>query len=573
MRPREIAARAFEKLRDGHVERGAPALEEDALLAMLAEEMRRAAGAYRVPEGKRLAGVRAVFRDGGKRTVALDEGSVSFHDHLPLSVMMTELVRWYLFHSGHDDPPPTAEQLLWAIGTGWARMGRLFHELGPVYEPVAEVERAWGENRRRFRHPDGRVWAIEPMADELWLTMWFVDDPDPVERKKTFASPEECQAAARELIAEQLADGFEEDWVITAAGATRMGDQRVRNEDRLFIDRDRGLFIVADAAKDPLAAELVIEHLRKAVEEDTSDGSEVLRRGLEAADRALSARIAADPQLLGTFAMPVALLIRGKTAHVAHCEGARLYALRPDVVELLTPDLASEAPKPWPLDPSDMEKLPVPPLVQHPPVGSGEVWIGRARFDVHDGDAWILSSDLVDDPTPAIALPGATDPFDRDERSLQRIAARLICGDDWGDDATAVCVAVRSFAPQPTFPKRLLGDLSFAFAVPRGERPAEGATPRELAELSDEVVLEAGEVRVRFELWDPEAKDRLPLEVTLTASNGASFTTRELLGALADAVARAQRDGRTLGDRRFFEGVELTRTDGGVPIYDMILGS
>lgn len=578
MRPPDIAAQGYERFRDGRAARGAAPVEGDDLVRLLVALMRDSDGAYRAPEGQQLAGVRVVYRDRRELTVAASEGEIDGYDRTTLAQMVEEITRWFLFHSGHDDPPPTAEQLVWNIGRGWSQAGAFSCELRPVFEPAPTTPPRRGKNRRRFRHPDGRIWAVDPDGSELRLTMLFPDDPEVVERSKSFAGNEECRAAAEALIAEQLADGFDEDWVIAAAGASRMGEARSRNEDRFHVDVDRGLFVVADAGKDPLAAELVVEHVRRAVEAPTADPSTALLQGIEAADWELCARIEAEPALVGTFATVVALLIRGSTAHAAQVGFSHAYALSSGAVELLTPNAWSEAPGEWdPVSDLDFEKALERRREQARVVGSGEVLVKQNRVEVKEGDAWILCSDGVHLPTEErmgeVALHGSGAGFDPDDASLGRMAARLLTLDGADDNRTAVCVAVKAFSATRDFPARLLREVKWTFPVPQGEKPAKRAGARELRKLPANVVLVAPEVNVLFDLWDPKAEDRVTVKLTLKAPNGESFTTRELLAALSEGVARAQRDGRTLGDHQFFEGLELTKADGDVPTYFIGLGS
>ncbi len=578
MRPPDIAAQGYERFRDGRAARGAAPVEGDGLVRLLAALMRDSDGAYRVPEGQQFAGVRAAYRDRRELTAPASEGDLDWYDRAVLAQMVEEITRWFLFHSGQDDPPPTAEQLVWNIGRGWSQAGAFSCELRPVFEPAPRAPPRRGKNRRRFRHPDGRIWAVDPDGPELRLTMLFPNDPQAVERSKSFAGTEECRAAAEALIAEQLAEGFDEDWVIAAAGASRMGEARIRNEDRFHVDVDRGLFVVADAAKDPLAAELVVERVRRAVEAPTADPCAALLQGIEAADRELHARIEAEPALVGTFATVVALLIRGSTAHIAQVGSSHAYALRSGAVELLTPNAWSEAAGEWdPVSDLDFDKELERRRDQQRVVGSGEVLVKQNRVEVKEGDAWILCSDGVHVPTeermPEVALHGCGAGFDPDDASLGRMAARLLTLDGADDDRTAVCVAVKAFSETRDFPARLLRGVKWAFSVPQGQEPAKRASARELRKLPADVVLIAPRVTVLFDVWDPEAQDRVTLKLTLKAANGESFTARELLGALSDGVARAQRDGRTLGDHYHLEGLELARVDGEVPTYVMNVGS
>ncbi len=589
-RPSDVAAEAWARHAKERTARGEPPLEGRDLVSAIAALMRETPGAYRVAEGQALTAIDARFRDAGEVYVRLEDGALEAQDRSALGNVIEEITRAFLLGAAHDAPLPSPEQVLWVIAHAWSRRGASSFELTPILEPQAEDEapgRSPLPSRRRFRHEDGTVWAVAPDGTALHLTISLPGDPDPVERTRAFDDAEECRTALRELVESQLADGFEEDWSTAAFGMTRAGTERGECTDRFFADHDRGLFVVADAFGDVQAADRVIMCLRRAAETATGDGAGVLRKAIEEADR----QIAAAPAVRGMGASVVALLLRRPTAHLAWVQHSRAYAIRDDGLALLTPDDWSAGPTEWGFDlasaSGDGLRLPEP----WPLVGSGQVRVEERRIDVDRGGMWLLCSDGLHrlhppDELHAVLAHGCSVPLADDEACLARMAARLTWFSAADDDRTVLLVAAKTFAPSRKFPKRLLSGVAWVFSIPTGDAPAAtidgpAEVERELRELSPEhlstmrsVVLEEPEVDVLVEIWSPADEERITTRLRLRAKDDTRFTGLELLERLHDAIASAQSAGRTLGDRRFLEGLELTRPGpDGVPTYGAILGS
>jgi hypothetical protein len=60
---------------------------------------------------------------------------------------------------------------------------------------------------RRFRHADGRGWQLRLAGHDVEIFI-EVDDDEPIERRRSFATREAAQRDHEALIREQLADGF-----------------------------------------------------------------------------------------------------------------------------------------------------------------------------------------------------------------------------------------------------------------------------------------------------------------------------------------------------------------------------
>lgn len=121
------------------------------------------------------------------------------------------------------------------------------------------------------------------------------------------------------------------------AARTDVGVLRDHNEDRFLVRPP--LFVVADGlggqAAGEVAAQLLVDQLATLSEAPT--GSELIR-GIEAADRAISAAAAAHSDRRGMSTTCVALLFAGGQVQVAHVGDSRAYRLRAGVLTRLTED-------------------------------------------------------------------------------------------------------------------------------------------------------------------------------------------------------------------------------------------
>ncbi|MGC3997810.1 MAG: Stp1/IreP family PP2C-type Ser/Thr phosphatase [Anaeromyxobacter sp.] len=134
---------------------------------------------------------------------------------------------------------------------------------------------------------------------------------------------------------------------IEARGATDVGQRRDHNEDAFLVDRDLGLFIVADGmgghagggTASRLAVETIQGSVRAARERDpaiftSSAGVEdtaladLLRVAVEEACARIFETAQGDPGLAGMGTTVTAALVDGRAAYIAHVGDSRCYLLR-----------------------------------------------------------------------------------------------------------------------------------------------------------------------------------------------------------------------------------------------------
>jgi serine/threonine protein phosphatase PrpC len=134
---------------------------------------------------------------------------------------------------------------------------------------------------------------------------------------------------------------------IEARGVTDVGQRRDHNEDSLLVDRDLGLFVVADGmgghAGGGTASRLAVEtiqaavrHAREAEPEafggeaavEDSPVPDVLREAVEEACAVIYRTAQADPSLAGMGTTVTAALVDGRSGYVAHVGDSRCYLVR-----------------------------------------------------------------------------------------------------------------------------------------------------------------------------------------------------------------------------------------------------
>jgi len=133
--------------------------------------------------------------------------------------------------------------------------------------------------------------------------------------------------------------------ILRAAGLSDVGLRRQSNEDCYALDRDLGLFLVADGmgghSAGQVASELAAEAAVRVVRtlEGASAGlAEKLRYAVAGANREIYTAAESRPELAGMGTTLVALLSDGDRVALAHVGDSRAYLLRQDRIRQLTDD-------------------------------------------------------------------------------------------------------------------------------------------------------------------------------------------------------------------------------------------
>jgi len=131
-----------------------------------------------------------------------------------------------------------------------------------------------------------------------------------------------------------------DDLELEMAAATDVGQLRQRNEDEVLTLPEAGAAILADGmgghqAGDE-ASRLAVEVIAEAIQHHDPDSEPALAQWLNAANRAILARAAADPACQGMGATVVVAIRRGARLLFTHLGDSRLYRLQDGALAQLT---------------------------------------------------------------------------------------------------------------------------------------------------------------------------------------------------------------------------------------------
>ena len=130
--------------------------------------------------------------------------------------------------------------------------------------------------------------------------------------------------------------------VLRATGASDVGRQRSVNEDRFLVDPARGIFMVVDGigghAAGDKAADVAIATIRERLDRQTGPVRDRIREAITIANNEIHRLAASRPDWYGMACVLTLAVLDGDRAIVGHVGDSRLYRLRGDEIEKVTPD-------------------------------------------------------------------------------------------------------------------------------------------------------------------------------------------------------------------------------------------
>jgi serine/threonine protein phosphatase PrpC len=129
---------------------------------------------------------------------------------------------------------------------------------------------------------------------------------------------------------------------LRSAFASDTGRRRTNNEDRYYVDAERGIFAVIDGvgghAAGEHAAEAAVEVLRERLERQTGTPEERLREAIALANNEIYRQSRSRPEWNGMACVLTIALIEDDIVTVGHVGDSRLYLLRPGEIRKMTHD-------------------------------------------------------------------------------------------------------------------------------------------------------------------------------------------------------------------------------------------
>jgi serine/threonine protein phosphatase PrpC len=127
-----------------------------------------------------------------------------------------------------------------------------------------------------------------------------------------------------------------------SAGSTDQGYVRANNEDRVYCDDVRGLFLVVDGMggheAGEHAAEIAVERVRIRLERQTDTVEQRLREAIALANNAIYEAAQKNPEWAGMACVLTAVVIEDGQITVGHVGDSRLYRIKRGVIEKMTHD-------------------------------------------------------------------------------------------------------------------------------------------------------------------------------------------------------------------------------------------
>src|SRR5690242_8525578 len=132
------------------------------------------------------------------------------------------------------------------------------------------------------------------------------------------------------------------DGIHSFGAATDIGRMRERNEDRYWIDSERGIFLVVDGvggqAGGELAAETAVEAIREALSESLLEPAETIRNAIAYANNCIFALAQEHPEFHSMACVLTLALVQDGRITIGHVGDSRLYLICKGAIRKLTSD-------------------------------------------------------------------------------------------------------------------------------------------------------------------------------------------------------------------------------------------
>ncbi len=129
---------------------------------------------------------------------------------------------------------------------------------------------------------------------------------------------------------------------LIAAGDSDQGHVRSNNEDRIYIDEQRGIFLVVDGmggqAAGEEAAEIAVQTVRARLEKQTDSADQRIREAIALANNAIYEAAERKPAWRGMACVLTLVVLEGSQAIAGHVGDSRLYLIHPGKIEKITRD-------------------------------------------------------------------------------------------------------------------------------------------------------------------------------------------------------------------------------------------
>jgi serine/threonine protein phosphatase PrpC len=241
-----------------------------------------------------------------------------------------------------------------------------------------------------------------------------------------------------------------------SGSATHPGLQRGRNEDRIYADDARGVYIVADGmgghAAGEKAAEIAVEIIAGALDPDRGGIEEQVRRAITLANNEICGLSESHPAWRGMACVLTLAVLHGDTVTVGHVGDSRLYLIWNGTVRKLTPDHSPVGEREDFGELTEAEAMAHPrrhevyrDVGSHPRSDRDKEFAEVRSFPFHPAAALLLSSDGLSDCLASADISAIVEQYDGDPGPVARALIEA-ANEQGGTDNISVV-----FIPGPEF--------------------------------------------------------------------------------------------------------------------------
>lgn len=241
-----------------------------------------------------------------------------------------------------------------------------------------------------------------------------------------------------------------------AAAATDTGMLRERNEDRYWVDAERGVFLVVDGvgghAAGEIAAQTAVEEIRAALADEDGSAEDRIRGAIARANNRILDLAKEDAGLRGMACVLTLALVEGGQITIGHVGDSRLYLIWNGAMKKLTSDHSPVG------EVEDAGEYTEAEAMRHPrrnevfrdvgtrrrsPSDDGFIEIRRCRF--RPNAAILLCSDGLTDHLTAAEIRGIIESYAGDPASVAGALVEAANCAGGNDNITALFVAGPEF--------------------------------------------------------------------------------------------------------------------------------
>lgn len=238
--------------------------------------------------------------------------------------------------------------------------------------------------------------------------------------------------------------------------ASDTGLRRAKNEDRVFVDDDRGLFLVADGlgghAAGEKAAEIAVDVIARELVPSTGDLEQQVRRSIVLANNEIRRQAGENPDWRGMACVLTLAVVHDETVTVGHVGDSRLYLVWNGTVRKLTSDHSPVG------EQEDQGELTEAQAMLHPrrnevfrDVGSRERsaddddFVEVKSFPFHPAAALLLCSDGLSDALTSSEMNEIIEQYDGDPAKVAQQLVAAANEEGGVDNVSVVFVAGPDF--------------------------------------------------------------------------------------------------------------------------------